>query len=483
MDTWVSSAILRSSFRTTGSLVSGRFSATSSGRPSSDYRPNCSSADSIVLSNLTAAPGSSLGPSLPIQASATPKQRLSKLKPYFCPYHEELGLQHDGFGKKGDCKDHLRSFHNLGKEWSCCFETFDREQDVINHRRLRHAGTPDQQLTVEPTELLPKEWSACGFRGCQDLFSDWNDWVDHITNHMRDGKQRADWSYNVKVQNLLRQSDLHSQWQNLLQCKYGTCDAPDWLEWRPRSARQLVQKLERRDFRPGILLLLQAALDLGYADQRSQVLLSTPSVASLLIEGRMEDRDRILMRPSTTPTHTYSTAENQLPYPSTLQGDRPPSTPDREGISERSNFENMDFRPFHNVSEIFVSDPDNIESSEDWSSAIFDRGVSQQQEAGKEFSSEVAQGLHALEQFKYYDYRGFAREQFGMVVPLPPLSSPAGGLRRVFSSASLTDRRSQSSMESEERHADANPVPVTPAVAFPIPGRPRSCSERSRLSE
>lgn len=445
---------------------------------SSGYLSIGSSLESVLSSVPTVDTGVFLMRSRRGQASPE-----SRPKIFFCPYHQELSIPHGGFTKKGDCKDHLKEFHALDSEWACpqCHAIFDREYDFTSHYRQVHPRLPLPYLRDIEKELLPKELSACGFQGCENLFTDWNKWFDHITDHMRNGKTQGDWSYNVVLTNLLRQDDLRNHWEHLLIC---TPIGTPWLDWQPSSTRQLRQKLERRDFRPGIQFLVQAALHLGQSEQPLE--LATPSRD---IIRQHPNLNAALMRPapinSDPPPPYYAQSSDRRRAPA-----HPFDPPGEGSMQGPSGLGQLHLQPHQTFFQDY--EVSGMERFPDLPSTAFDEALLQSSERsdfppsyeyqavhGDPHSNGV-QDIHPLQQLNYYDFENFARETHPRDNTPRPRGS-GGLLRRVRSSVSLSSRRSQSSLEFDGERP-VPPVPPVPNSNITPPGRPRSSSQRSKLS-
>lgn len=429
----------------------------------------------------------------------------SKTRAYFCTYHEELDLPPPFFVKKGDCKTHMKSFHNLDKEWLCqkCHLIFDREPDFVKHHRHEH---PRQPIPNVVTELLPKQVFACGFRGCESLFLTWDQWFNHIARHMQEGRLPPDWSFTVVITNLLQQSDLRNHWKNLLLCTYG--GEQPLLKWSPTTARQLCQKLERRDFRPSIPFLVQTAHHLGRlasvpidagAGQSMQVCLFTPSRDSVPACRDSNELDHILKRPPAAIAPS-TTAFNDPPspyHPGNFERHRaaphPFDPPELGSTPGPSNFDQSRGASSHTSPSFQEYDVSRMDQFLDFSTMTFGEWLEELPLSPRRFdyplqpqrqrisnSPDAADArdplqVHPRKQFNYSDFSNFAKDQ----APRPRTSESL--IRRVRSSVSLTSRKSQSSLEFDPAQL-VPPVPPVPTTDGTLLSRPRSSSQRSRLS-
>lgn len=372
------------------------------------------------------------------QATYLPSTRL-----YFCTYHHEFGGPLPYFRKKGDCKAHMMRFHNLGKEWPCpiCHWIFDRDNDLLKHCRVDHPRWPLPPITDIVTQLLPKQVFACGFHGCERLFSFWDEWFDHVANHMRNGLTPSDWQYSLVIANLLHQTNLCQMWEYFLSQTYGTTQPP--LQWTPSTSRQLCQKLECQDFRPGINYLVHAAHQLGRPKSVStnseppsalQFGLRTPSCDSIPSYRGNEQLDNILMRSakinlslrssdnrcSLSTCSTVVDREESRIENSTSQGfdldeevsfSTPASTFPPDSTQEPTH-------PFPQFTTIHFDENFCTSFDPDPSRSTFHPHTADHPSTPN--ASTQPETLHILQQFNYFDYDRFARDHTSY--PLNPIS-------------------------------------------------------------
>lgn len=418
---------------------------------------------------------------------------------FFCPQHQEANCT-TTFGRKAECKNHMLNFHNLQQEWKCptCLAIFDRANDYSKHNRDEHAGQLVFPATDVVTNLLAKQVFACGFQSCENLFSSWAEWFDHITAHMRDGKKPSDWSYTVVIRNLLRQPNLRDAWEQMMLRSYGTTQ--HMLEWDPSTARQLCQKLECRDFRPGVHVVVQAANLLGQrmsSDQLDllcretrQIRLATPSCDSVPYYEDNEELDRILMRPtlsntaSTPGVHALSRPyfppvfdQHQVggnvfgfmgmqPLSGILQSDQSHIDSYRKNGSAQG-YEQTQTEQYSQLSpQVFHEELPQLQARLD-----FAHGVEAAFADATPASDRDEQPTHILQEFQYYDYPKFAK--------LSKQRSLHDIIRRVRSSTSLSSKKSHSSLEAESTQA-APPPPPLPSNSITPPTRSRASSTSQR---
>src|SRR5215469_12607929 len=379
-------------------------------------------------------------------------------------------------------------------------QKFDRESDFLKHFSREHPGHKPGALTDIVTILLPKQVFACGFQGCENLFESWETWFNHLTSHMAAGMILAQWSDSVVIANLLRQNVLRQSWENLLYQYHGALRPS--LVWQPPSARVLCQKLECQDFRPGIEFLVQAAYRLGrlgstpidsLSGQILQTGLDTPTCDSVPAYRDNSHLDEILMRKSpdnsllqppisNLPSLDYLAAMGQIPSNLGLDSfefmTEQPTFIHPSG--EMQNFNGVTLPSYATEqTQSFPNFPGmglDESQSDNPSPNLIRTGFVPNPVTQPPIihGSMNVESPHILEKFNYFDFNGFVKEHSHRP------QTPAGLLRRAKSSMSLSSKKSRSSPEVEP-----TPVPLIP----PIPptetgqsGRPRSSSQRSRLS-
>ena len=314
-----------------------------------------------------------------------------------------------------------------------CHWVFDRDHDFHRHCRFDHPRQPLPPITDIVTALLPKQVFACGFQGCESLFSLWDEWFDHITNHMRNGLNPSHWQYSLVIANLLRQTSVREVWEHFLFQAYSTEQPP--LEWTPSTSRKLCQKLECKDFRPGINYLVQAAHYLGRPRSEStnsipppalQFCLRTPSCDSVPLYRDHEQLDEILMRsvginlplqPSAnrSPLSTCSTIVD-LDEPNVgFQG--PQSMPITRRFDPEGEISTVNSSPFSD----YTQDPiypfphfagtyldESFSTILDPLPPTFDPNIVTHSSITNT-STQPQQPLHILQQLNYFDYDRFVR--------------------------------------------------------------------------
>jgi len=241
-------------------------------------------------------------------------QKLQAMPKIFCPSCVE-DEKPEHFKSKYGYKKHEENHHYYsGHEWHChdCNLVFDRKSNTkIHFRRLHSAKNQELLMLWGHIELLPRDRFGCGFYNCRQWCKSWKERCDHVTSHMKYGDTSDLWSFSTVMLNLLRQDGVRDEWEKLRR-KWGFIESA--LRWKAADCRVLRQKLECRDFRPGLSVLLEVALSLGIDEtlprttgKSFQHILKVPSWNSLFEEVpnwnslseevRIELIDTILKRP------------------------------------------------------------------------------------------------------------------------------------------------------------------------------------------
>jgi len=474
--------------------LAGRLLISTDRMSSSSWSSSCPTiAGSFVDSSRSLAPSVdttiSLAPTLvPPNPQLSTSSSKSTQGVFYCPYqqyHEDLGKPPPYFHKKGDCKVHMKNFHNLEYEWPCtrCYKKFDRESDFLKHFGRAHPGHKPGKLTDIVTRLLPKQVFACGFQDCENLSQSWEPWFNHITSHMNDGMTIAQWNDSVVISNLLRQNVLRQSWENLLYRIHGP-SRPS-LVWQPPNARVLCQKLECQDFRPGIQFLVQAAYRLALfgstpidslPGQYLQIGLGTPTCDSVPEFKDNDHLDRILMR---NRPDTLSPVSN------------PPSLDYLTDTGQRQP--NLDSVPFGFMTEQSMSIIHPSGQMQIFNGVTLPSYTPEQtpfpdfsgfglDQSGPGLSRTVfpdthdqmdVESPHPLQQLNYFDWDGFVKENSQSP------HTPGRLLRRAKSSMSLSSKKLRPSPEVDPVSLPL--VPPMPPTETDQSGRPRPSSQRSRL--
>ena len=296
------------------------------------------------------------------------------------------------------------------------------------------------------------------------------------------------------IRNLLRQQDLRDPWERMMLRRYGTTQYP--LHWDPSSARQLCQKLECRDFRPGINFVIEAANTLGRLalDQSTreimQIRLETPSCDSVEYYQDNEQLDRILMRPALpTVASTPSVPDLSPQYYSNAFGVR--QAPGNafgfmgiQSVPSIARSDQSDAEPYHSSPSIRSYDQTRAQQYSSFTPTMFHEELPQASER-MDFSSEVQRPLvgdtavlsgaqqpnHILQDMNYFDYDNYAKQS----------TQRRSFLRRVQSSMSLSSKKSQSFLDVDNTQA-VPPLPPVPSNSTTPPARSRasSMSQRSK---
>ncbi|KAF2189357.1 hypothetical protein K469DRAFT_63884 [Zopfia rhizophila CBS 207.26] len=196
---------------------------------------------------------------------------------WFCTFCTD----HKSFCAKSDWKKHETRHHETGEDWPCpfrnCFRVFDRQADFLKHCQCHHPDLPPP--TDIRIRLLPRVVYGCGFDGCKAVLIGWNERCNHVADqHMKkEGMTRSEWKYSNVIHNLLRQDATRNGWKELFSA-LETKQPRYQITWRPENTRILKQKLECRDMRPDIDVILHTALSLREGRPFNDVVELDPSL-------------------------------------------------------------------------------------------------------------------------------------------------------------------------------------------------------------
>ncbi|KAK0715622.1 hypothetical protein B0H67DRAFT_244787 [Lasiosphaeris hirsuta] len=200
-------------------------------------------------------------------APAMPSPLLSPRKPSFeCPFCWELSIP-SSISRKADLKRHFKQFHQNNAQWICpergCSMAFDWKSAFEAHLKEQHhnAQHPPENHQVK---LCHQVVFACGFKECRLVFEASSDddaekkgleYFNHVANHFDDNLTHRNWSYTVRIRNLMRQAAVDPYWKER---KKGAQDP----KWQPHTSSVVRKILETRHF-TDIQLLVQWVVHLG----------------------------------------------------------------------------------------------------------------------------------------------------------------------------------------------------------------------------
>ena len=180
-------------------------------------------------------------------------------KRWFCVYDEHRGKS---FGKTSDWKKHMNNFHQPSKKaWQCpekdCSQIFDTANNFGQHHRTMHnCRKPCKHADSAKIRIPTRRAFACGCQSCQALLFSWDEWRNHVAQHMEDGMTIYQWQYNALLRNLLRRPEIHPYWERHVAQQVFPYNVPPRFNWRPRNTLQLKRQLEYFD---GVELSKRAA--------------------------------------------------------------------------------------------------------------------------------------------------------------------------------------------------------------------------------
>jgi hypothetical protein len=171
-------------------------------------------------------------------------------KRWFCVYDEHRGKS---FGKPSDWKKHMNNFHQPGKKaWQCpekdCCRIFDTPSSFGQHHRTMHnCRRPCKHADSAKMRIPIRRAFACGCQSCQGLLFSWDEWRNHVAQHMEKGMTISQWQYNTLLRNLLRRPEIHPYWERHVAQQVFPYNVPARFNWRPRNTIQLKRQLEYVD--------------------------------------------------------------------------------------------------------------------------------------------------------------------------------------------------------------------------------------------
>jgi len=201
------------------------------------------------------------------KASAASSPILSPRKPSFeCPFCWELKIP-TSISRKADLKRHFKQFHQNNVQWVCqergCSRAFDWKSAFEAHLKEHH-GNSQHPSDTHQVKLCPQVVFACGFSNCRLVFEASCDdeaekkateYFNHVANHFDDNLTHRNWSFSVRIRNLMRQTAVEPHWKDR---KKGTQDP----QWQPHTSSVVRKILETRHF-TDIPLLVQWVVNLG----------------------------------------------------------------------------------------------------------------------------------------------------------------------------------------------------------------------------
>lgn len=199
--------------------------------------------------------------------ASVPSPLLCPRKPSFeCPFCWELEIP-SSISRKADLKRHFKQFHQNNAQWVCpergCGMAFDWRSAFEMHLKEAHRNAQHSSDTAM-VKLCRQTVFACGFSNCRLVFEAATDdeaekkaqeYFNHVANHFDDNLTHRNWSYTVRIRNLMRQASVDVSWKER---KKGTQDP----KWQPHTSSVVRKILETRHF-SDIPLLVQWVVFLG----------------------------------------------------------------------------------------------------------------------------------------------------------------------------------------------------------------------------
>ena len=180
----------------------------------------------------------------------------------------------------------MNNFHEPGnKAWRCpedeCYQIFDKPNNFCQHHRKEHKCRKSCNHADRAKIRIPiKRAFACGCQSCPFLLFSWNNWCDHVAEHMEKGMTINQWQYNTLLHNLLRRPEVRLLWEEHVAQEVGPYNVYARFTWRPRDTREIKWQLEHMDeveLHKNAESLVLRAYDIGLAVRSAQELLE-PSI-------------------------------------------------------------------------------------------------------------------------------------------------------------------------------------------------------------
>lgn len=159
---------------------------------------------------------------------------------YFCTFCDR------SFASKTEWRSHEAASHGDSKEYSCreCGASYSLLTSLSSHLQQAHgSGPPSTASPVLEPSGARRIW-ACGF-GCVYASVSHGDYLDHISNHFDDGKERVQWQYISVIKALLHQPGLRDSWEHLVKEQEAEKGSKLRFSWDDRISLVLQSMLER----------------------------------------------------------------------------------------------------------------------------------------------------------------------------------------------------------------------------------------------
>jgi hypothetical protein len=161
----------------------------------------------------------------------------------FCVFDEHKGKS---FRRRSDWKKHMNDFHKPDKKaWECpdCHQIFDQLRNFFQHHLVQHCHRNPCKHSATKLRYSKRAF-ACGRQFCERLLHSWEEWRDHVAEHLEGGMSQDEWQYNTLFRNLLRREEIHSRWEKYVSDQVGHYNIAARFNWRARNTLLLRLKLE-----------------------------------------------------------------------------------------------------------------------------------------------------------------------------------------------------------------------------------------------
>ena len=168
-------------------------------------------------------------------------------KPYFCVFQEHKTVR---FGKVSDLRKHMNAYHEPGKRaWLCpdrgCRQLLSRAESFKQHHRThKDCRKPCKHADECKIKIPTRQAFGCGCQSCPALFFEWEQWREHVIQHIEAGMSDTQWHYATMFLNLLRRPEIAPRWEDHLSFARSFNNLVPRFNFRPRKTLSLKWHLE-----------------------------------------------------------------------------------------------------------------------------------------------------------------------------------------------------------------------------------------------
>ncbi|KAK5662209.1 hypothetical protein OQA88_8114 [Cercophora sp. LCS_1] len=190
------------------SFASTRYSTTSSifsVRPISTASTALTRGSSVRQSSLDSEPFSAISP----WENERRKDSFDASHRYFCTFCDSA------FEFKAAWKEHQLSSHATSYPCYPCGICFEGASSLSNHLLNEHGAESATQQSLDPRSLSPAQRWGCGF--CATPLFSHADYLDHVSDHIDEGKERVHWQRHSVIKALLQTPTLREAWERVVE--------------------------------------------------------------------------------------------------------------------------------------------------------------------------------------------------------------------------------------------------------------------------